>query len=279
MALRELKSMSEKNRNLQITYASLSDVGCVRTNNEDAVIVDAQRRIAVLADGMGGYNAGEVASDMAVRQTLEGLVQWFGDIPPEKLTAREIGRAMIECVDNTNRNIFESSYSHQEYAGMGTTIVVAVVHQTTLLLGHVGDSRAYRLREGKLEQMTCDHSLLQEQVHMGLLTAKEAEHALHKNLVTRALGVEDTVLLDLQEIEIEPGDVYMMCSDGLNDMLPDEEIAAVMSSSEDPDIIAKALVQGAKDHGGGDNVSVIVFRVQDAGGGGALGKLMGRIKH
>ena len=241
-------------------YCAVTDVGRVRANNEDAVVVDAANGIAVLADGMGGYNAGEVASALAVDLICSELGRWLGEAAA-LAQPRDIRRAMEICVDNANRSIFEAAYTHDAYAGMGTTLVMTVLQRETLLIGHVGDSRAYRYREGLLQQLTRDHSLLQEQVDMGLITEQEAAGSANRNLVTRALGVEDTVLLDVQEQAVEPGDLYLLCSDGLTDLVPDADIAAILGDGTPMESQAQALVALANGNGGRDNISLVLCQV------------------
>ncbi|MFD1711430.1 Stp1/IreP family PP2C-type Ser/Thr phosphatase [Ottowia sp. GY511] len=243
-------------------YSSLSDVGRQRANNEDAVLIDAEHGIVVLADGMGGYNAGEVASALAVDLIVRELRQWLS-VSGHRASARDVRRAMEICVDLANRQIFEAAHTHAAYAGMGTTLVMAVLRGDTLLVGHVGDSRLYRWREGTLEQVTRDHSLLQEQLDIGLITPEEAEHSGNRNLVTRALGVEDTVLLDVRELTVVPGDTLLLCSDGLNDMLSDAEIADIVGAGLTLDACATRLVGEANERGGRDNVSVALIRAHE----------------
>jgi protein phosphatase len=217
-------------------FTSAIDAGRARSNNEDAVIIDELSGLAVLADGMGGYNAGEVASNMATAFVAAELGRWLREVK-DQASAADTRRAMEICVDNANRAIFNASNSNPNYAGMGTTLVVGVFRAAQLVLGHVGDSRTYRLRAGRLQQLTRDHSLLQEQLDAGLITPEQAQYATHKNLVTRAVGVEDTVLLEVHTHDVQPADVFLMCSDGLSDMLND-----------------------ANEAGGRDNISVILAR-------------------
>jgi protein phosphatase len=165
------------------------------------------------------------------------------------------------CVDNANRAIFNAANSNPQYAGMGTTLVVVVVRELRLLVGHVGDSRAYRLRAGRLQQITRDHSLLQEQIDAGLITQEQAAFSANKNLVTRAIGVEDTVLLETHQHELQPGDLVLLCSDGLSDMLDDASIAQVLQMHESLPAAAAALIEAANDAGGRDNISVVLVRV------------------
>jgi protein phosphatase len=243
-------------------FSSATDTGRARSNNEDAVLLDTEAGLAVLADGMGGYNAGEVASQMATQFVTGELGRWLREQPgPPTLT--DMRRAMEICVDNANRAIFNAANTNPHYAGMGTTLVVASFRQGQLLVGHVGDSRAYRLRDGRLQQLTKDHSLLQEQIDAGLITPEQALFATHKNLVTRAVGVEDTVLLEMAVHDVSPGDVILMCSDGLSDMLDDNEIAFLVGGQSSLEAAATALVAAANQAGGRDNISVILARHDD----------------
>ena len=171
------------------------------------------------------------------------------------------------CVDNANRAIFNASNSNPQYAGMGTTLVVAVFRENRLLLGHVGDSRCYRQRAGRLMQITHDHSLLQEQIDSGLMTAEQAAFSANKNLVTRAVGVEDTVLLETHLHDVLPGDIYLLCSDGLSDMLEDATIGQLLQSCELLPEAANALVDAANEAGGKDNISLILVRATAGPGG------------
>jgi protein phosphatase len=179
-------------------------------------------------------------------------------------TDTEVRRAMDICVDNANRAIFNAANSNPQYAGMGTTLVVAVFRGQRLLVGHVGDSRAYRLRGGRLQQITRDHSLLQEQIDAGLITPEQAAFSANKNLVTRAVGVEDTVLLETHLHEVQPGDVLLMCSDGLSDMLDDASIGQMLQMHDSLAGAGRALIEAANDAGGKDNISLVLARA--AGG-------------
>jgi protein phosphatase len=178
--------------------------------------------------------------------------------------AKEVRRAMEICVDNANMAIFNSANSNAAYAGMGTTLVVGVFREDRLLLGHIGDSRCYRLRSGTLSQITKDHSLLQEQIDAGLISIEQAATSSIKNLVTRALGVEDAVALDVNEHVVEPGDLYLMCSDGLSDMVSDELIARIVGEDTGLDQKADLLISAANENGGRDNISVLMVSVSEA---------------
>jgi protein phosphatase len=251
--------LNEQHLTMIFEYAALTDVGRLRANNEDAVLVNAEYGVAILADGMGGYNAGEVASSMAVEHISSELIRWLAEAAPQA-SARDVRRAMEICVDHVNRAIFDASNTNPAYAGMGTTLVMAVRHGEKLVVGHVGDSRAYRWRAGILTQLTRDHSLLQEQIDMGLLTLEEAELSNNRNLVTRALGVEDAVLLDIQEIPVERGDTYLLCSDGLTDMISDADMTELFSDHDDLLDLSHGLVDLANAEGGRDNISVALIR-------------------
>jgi protein phosphatase len=246
---------------MSFEFFSAVDTGRARSNNEDSVAVEESAGLAVLADGMGGYNAGEVASGMLTSFIKTELGRWLQEAG-ESATDAEVRRAMDICVDNANRAIFNAANSNPQYAGMGTTLVLSVFRDNRLLVGHVGDSRAYRLRGGKLQQITRDHSLLQEQIDAGLITPEQAAFSANKNLVTRAVGVEDTVLLETHLHEVLPGDLYLMCSDGLSDMLDDEAIAHVLQMHDSVTAAGSALIDAANDAGGKDNIAVVLVRAQ-----------------
>jgi len=248
-------------------FYSATDTGRARSNNEDSVAVDTASSLAVLADGMGGYNAGEVASQMATSFICAELGRWLTEAA-SNATDADVRRAMDICVDNANRAIFNAASTNPQYAGMGTTLVVGVFREGRLLLGHVGDSRGYRLRAGKLTRITHDHSLLQEQIDAGLITEEQAAFSSNKNLVTRAVGVEDSVMLESHLHELLPGDLVLMCSDGLSDMVDDEHLGEVLQLGGDLESLARALITAANEAGGKDNIAVVLARVQGATGGG-----------
>jgi len=250
---------------MTLEFHCATDTGRSRTNNEDSADIDAATSLVVLADGMGGYNAGEVASQMATSFIRSELGRWLSEAS-ENASDTDVRRAMEICVDNANRAIFNAANSNPQYAGMGTTLVVGVFRDARLLLGHIGDSRCYRLRGGRLMQITHDHSLLQEQIDAGLITVEQAAFSANKNLVTRAVGVEDTVLLETHLHEVLPGDLYLLCSDGLSDMLDDETIGQVLQSCDLLPEGASALIDAANDAGGKDNISVVLVRVRGASG-------------
>jgi protein phosphatase len=242
---------------MNYAFCARTDPGLARENNEDAVVYDEASRLGILADGMGGYNAGEIASGMATTFIKSELGRWLAQAG-RQANAREVRRAMEICVENANRSIFNAANSNPQYSGMGTTLVVGVFQDERLVVGHIGDSRCYRLRGAELAQITKDHSLLQEQMDAGLITPQQAAVSTNKNLVTRALGVEDAVLLDVNEHRVEPGDVYLMCSDGLSDMVDDDSIARVLLGDGTLDEKSVRLVEAANANGGRDNISVLL---------------------
>ncbi len=238
-----------------------TDPGLARENNEDSVTIDEPTRLGILADGMGGYNAGEIASGMATAFIKSELGRWLSQAG-RHANAKEVRRAMEICVDNANRSIFNAANSNPQYSGMGTTLVLGVFQDTRLMLGHIGDSRCYRLREGEFVQITKDHSLLQEQMDAGLITPEQAATSTNKNLVTRALGVEDAVLLEVNEHRVEPGDVYLMCSDGLSDMVDNDNIAQLLATDLPLEQKVVQLIDAANANGGRDNISVLLAQAQ-----------------
>ena len=240
-----------------------TDTGRARDNNEDALAFDAATRLCILADGMGGYNAGEIASGMAVAFIKSEMGRWLSQAGRNANT-KEVRRALEICVENANHSIFNAANSNPHYTGMGTTLVVGVFQDDRLILGHIGDSRCYRLRGNEFQQMTKDHSLLQEQLDAGLITPEQAMTSLNKNLVTRALGVEDTVLVEVNEHRVEVADVYLMCSDGLSDMISDELISVIMQGDDSLEQKAGHLIAAANEAGGRDNISVLLARASQA---------------
>ncbi|PKO47895.1 MAG: protein phosphatase [Betaproteobacteria bacterium HGW-Betaproteobacteria-22] len=245
----------------------LTDVGLLRSHNEDAVASDASIGFVMLADGMGGYQAGEVASEIAVLTIAAELkeaivmaasVEGAGD-NRFKLSPSHI---IEEAVSHANDAIYRVSQEFAQCAGMGTTLVVGLFANNHFVVGHVGDSRAYRLRKHVLTQITEDHSLLQEQINAGLLSKEQAKFSTYRNLVTRAVGIEPDVELEIHTHDVEVGDIYLLCSDGLTDLVDDEAIASVLNT---PTFslydTARALINLANEHGGKDNISVILAKV------------------
>ena len=246
---------------MNFTFCAQTDAGRVRVNNEDAVALDEAARLAVLADGMGGYSAGEVASNMATSLIGAELGHWLCEATPNT-SVSDVKRAIGTCVDHANAAILEASRANARYAGMGTTLVVAVFWREQLLLGHIGDSRCYRLRGNTLEPISKDHSLLQEQLDAGWLTPAQAVNSPIRNLVTRALGVDTEVQLELHVHRVHNGDIYLLCSDGLSDMVDDVALAAVLRQRKPLAKMADELVLLANDMGGRDNIAVVLAQAQ-----------------
>jgi protein phosphatase len=244
-----------------IELATATHSGMVRSHNEDSIAADAAVGLAVLADGMGGYNAGEVASGIAVAMISAEIKKNLAAIAGE-LDVATAEKLVGEHAVRANNAIFQASQSQPQYAGMGTTLVVALWHDDHMIVGHIGDSRLYRMRGSKLEQVTRDHSLLQEQIDSGLITKEQARHSQNKNLVTRAVGIDPEVDAEVHSYPVQAGDIYLLCSDGLNDMVTDEDMELTLSSLQaNLPLAAEQLVQQANDNGGRDNVSVILVRV------------------
>lgn len=228
----------------------VTDTGRRRLGNEDAYVWGPP--LFAIADGMGGAKAGEIAAGIAA-DTFEAAL-------PNTTDADAIAGVIAEA----NRRIWERSLADPETAGMGTTVTVALVDEDagTVVFGHVGDSRAYRMRDGKLEQITTDHSLVAELVESGVLTPEEAEHHPQRSAITRALGTEPTVEPDVFTVDVAPGDLFLLCSDGLSDMLSEEQIAAAIERADgDPDAAGKELVKDANARGGDDNITVLLFEI------------------
>jgi PPM family protein phosphatase len=229
-----------------------TDTGRQRSENEDSLFVRAP--IFVVADGMGGAQAGEVASKTAA----EAFDRDLPAAPPERI--------LRETIEAANRQIHELARSDPSRAGMGTTITAAIVNAQSeeVGIGHVGDSRAYRLRDGKLERLTRDHSLVEEMRRKGQITDAQAEDHPQRSIITRALGPEPEVEVDLQTVPAAPGDVFLLCSDGLTTMLDEERIAAVLLTASSMREAVRTLVDEANRAGGRDNITALAFRLEDA---------------
>jgi PPM family protein phosphatase len=248
--------------------ASLTDPGRVRDHNEDCIESRPEMGLFVLADGMGGYNAGEVASGMATSLITDGLHEAWDARTVERLSRDEAKglaeRLIREQIARANTAIFTTSQNNPECAGMGTTLVMSLFHDNFVAVAHIGDSRLYRLRGESMEQVTRDHSLLQEQLDSGLITPEEAKLSQNKNLVTRALGIDPTVEAEIHVHEALPDDLYLLCSDGLSDMVEDEEIRlTLITLKSNPSLTVQQLVQSANDNGGRDNISAMLIRVAE----------------
>jgi serine/threonine protein phosphatase PrpC len=247
----------------------VTDTGRVREHNEDAIQLDPDIGLYVLADGMGGYNAGEVASGIAVKTIVnlvrEALVRETLDQPDRETGLNRPGIILRDAIQRANKIIYQTSKTQPQCEGMGTTIVCCLFYDNRITMAHVGDSRLYRLRSDRFEQLTMDHSLLQELVDRGFYSAEEAQRATNKNYVTRALGVEPNVDVEIHEEPAAKGDFYLLCSDGLSDMVEDEDIHLTINTfNANLDTVAKQLIQLTNDNGGRDNVSVLIAHVVDS---------------
>jgi serine/threonine protein phosphatase PrpC len=241
-------------------YAGVTDPGRRRRRNEDAYV--AEPPLFAIADGMGGAQAGEVASGLAAAVLEEAT----GDERGEERVA--------SLIQEANRRVFQRSNEDAATSGMGTTMTVALVDNSdgTIAFGHVGDSRAYRIRGGALEQLTDDHSLVGELVRSGRLSPEEAETHPQRSVITRALGTEPDVDVDTFTTEAEPEDIYLLCSDGLTDMISTREILSVVEESRDLDDAARRLIDAANAGGGEDNITVVLFQIDGAKSNGDGGE-------
>ncbi len=253
----------------KIDFAELTDTGRVREHNEDAIGTNPDIGLMVLADGMGGYNAGEVASGIAVQIVTElaseaAEREHLNDIDTHSGLMRQ-SIILRDAVYRSNKIIYQTAQSQTHCEGMGTTIVACMFYDDKVSVAHVGDSRAYRLRGGQFDQITLDHSLLQELVDRGFYSHEEAQRSTNRNYVTRALGVEPTVEVEVHEYDVLPDDIYLLCSDGLPDMVEDDDIHLTISTFDASlDRVGQQLVDLANDHGGRDNVSVMLAQVKEA---------------
>jgi PPM family protein phosphatase len=256
--------------------------GMVRSHNEDSVACEPACGLVVLADGMGGYNAGEVASGIAVSVVVTEVSHSLQSASPVERGERDGEDLAVSLlrgnIQKANASIFHAAQSQPQYAGMGTTIVSGLFYDNRVAVGHVGDSRMYRLRGELLETITRDHSLLQEQIDSGMISVEDARLSKNKNLVTRAVGIDADLEPEIHVHDVMVGDIYLLCSDGLNDMVEDEDIqSTVYALQNNLPLAANQLIQMANDNGGRDNVSVILVKIRGrfAAPRGWLARLLG----
>ncbi len=253
---------------MQIVSGGVSDVGKVRTNNEDSYKIVESLQLFVLSDGMGGEAHGEIASHMAVESIVEycrtakedTAVTLLGDAPEHWA---EKTKKLKSAVQQANLNIYESAQKNPEQRGMGATVTAAWLEDERLSIAHVGDSRAYLLRTGSLQQLTNDHSLVAEQVRRGIITPQQAEESEMQSVLLRALGAHPDVDVDTDEVAVFPGDVLLLCSDGLTRMVTEPEIAGTLQAETDTFKAAQKLIELANDRGGLDNITTVVVRFQE----------------
>lgn len=250
--------------NLKLAVYGISDVGLNREHNEDSISWDIDLGLIMLADGMGGHNAGEVASELAVTAIRDALLDV---LTPEIVDSKLIkcDEALREAVIYANEEIHDQANRETECAGMGTTVVITLFYDDKVTIAHVGDSRIYRLRNGEFRQMTQDHSLVQEMIDNGYLSQEEAMISSSRNLITRALGIAPEVEVDVKTDDLDVDDVYLLCSDGLSDLVKDSEMAEILiEQRHDLGVAAQQLVDAANERGGTDNISVILVAMHEA---------------
>lgn len=248
----------------------LTDVGLQREHNEDSFLVLAEHGLFVVADGMGGHRAGDVASRLAV----ECIGEFFRSFASEDATwpfhmdtsMSEAENRLVASIRVANRQIFEKSIRSRELRGMGTTVVGALFNEANgrMYIGHVGDSRCYRMRGGEVRLMTRDHSLINDYLLAMPELSAEQQAELPKNVITRALGMQEQVTVDIQADDARPGDIYLLCSDGLSGMVSDEEMLQIVCSTTKLDESCQRLIQAANECGGEDNITAIVIRVDES---------------
>ena len=253
---------------LSVEVAGKSDVGCVRQNNEDNFGYDSRYGVYVVADGMGGQAAGEVASKMAVDVVLtyfrEGSKNGsFPAVGTPLENVSERANTLGSAIHLANTAIHETAAQHAAQSGMGSTIVGVLVDKDFYSIGHAGDSRIYRVRRGAIEQLTRDHSLVMEQVRRGLLTLEEAQHSEMQNIIIRALGSEETVEADVDDMVAQPGDILLLASDGLTKHVKDAALLKLVKGAPTLAQACDALIKAARDDGGDDNITCILVRVME----------------
>jgi protein phosphatase len=254
---------------MRAVAAGISDVGLQREHNEDSFAILGEQQLYIVADGMGGHRAGDVASRLATQT----IVDFFKATAAEDVTwpfhfdARlsEEENRLLAGIRLANQQIVQQSARSREHHGMGTTVVGALFSRSKrkMFIGHVGDSRAYRVRDGVIQQMTRDHSLLNDYLQAMPELTEEQRSELPKNVITRALGMQEQVTVDLQSDEAKPGDLYVLCSDGLSGMIDDREILKIVTETQDLHEACRRLVNVANENGGEDNITAVVVRVDE----------------
>lgn len=251
---------------MKVVSAGLTDVGRKRNHNEDSFLIDDELQLYVVADGMGGHAGGGTASRIAVetidkelRRARESKDNPFLSVP--NLQESPIPEALRTAVERACLAIYTAAQEDPRLSGMGTTVISLVVRDEHAFFAHVGDSRAYLIRGDLIQQISEDHSLVNEQIKAGMITPEEAKHSRYKNIITRSVGFEEEVQVDVMGLVSEPGDVFLLCSDGLANMLEDREIHEVVANAKSFDDVPKRLIDFANERGGDDNITVIVVRM------------------
>ncbi|MEN6586709.1 MAG: Stp1/IreP family PP2C-type Ser/Thr phosphatase [Sulfuricella sp.] len=246
-------------------FAGSSDIGRVRQGNEDAIAWDETLGLALLADGMGGYEGGEVASNLAASTVLEAFRQPLAPHWREAEWTKNISDPVLKlyaAVSQANQTVYEAAQQQPEHQGMGTTLLAAYFHENRVTLAHIGDSRIFLWRNQTLSLLTVDHTVIQQQIDNGEITREEAPYSEHRGILTRALGVDPVVEVDMREVASQSGDIFLLCSDGCYDMLTYDEMAAILDANrDDAHEVARLLVHKANENGGFDNISAVVARV------------------
>jgi serine/threonine protein phosphatase PrpC len=251
-------------KDLRTTITGLTHPGMTRTRNEDALAWHDTIHLAVLADGMGGHNAGDVASSMALEIIKNALCDQLPKLARPNST-RQRSRLILSTIENANTRIFLASRTSVEKTGMGATLALALFHRDKVILAHIGDSRIYRLRKHRLRPLTYDHSLINQLIAQGTMTKEEAKTSRYRNVITRALGHRETVEPDIRELATIPQDIYLLCSDGLYDMVSENEMRDIITRhSVDLGTAAQQLITKANDNGGKDNVTAILVKIEAA---------------
>ncbi len=246
-----------------VSVARLTDIGLLRERNEDAVASELTTGLVMVADGMGGYKGGAIASEIAILVVTSEVAE-FASKANKAIHRLNVAEMLKNAVAKANDTIYKAAQQNARCEGMGATMVAGVFADNRLVVGHIGDSRLYRLRAGVLMQLTEDHSLLQEQINAGLITREQAKASNDGHLVTRALGTDAEVELEVHEHDVEVGDFYLLCSDGLTDIVDDVDINTVLlEAGENIDLAAANLVKLANNHGGKDNISVVIAFVKN----------------
>lgn len=256
---------------MKLSCVGMTDVGCAREHNEDDFYLsDGEEALCVVADGMGGHKCGEVASAMVIKTMVEFYRETMDGKHGDSLVDTPAGRTTLDqyrlfrAIQQANKAVFDVAAEDDSYRGMGTTMVSGYFTEAGVYLAHVGDSRAYRFRDGKLEQQTEDHSLANEYVRMGVLSQEDIEHFPYKNVITRACGLTDDVEIEISFREVEKGDLFLLCSDGLTDMINDVELKEVIEdANSDLEKLCRVLIDRANTNGGADNITVVLARVEE----------------
>lgn len=253
---------------MKLICAGMTDVGIAREHNEDDFYLsEGEEALCIVADGMGGHRSGEVASALAIKAMVEyyreTMAEYGSSEPNEDGSTPEQVR-LVHAIKTANRAVFSAASANESYKGMGTTIVSGYFTNHGVYLAHIGDSRTYRLRAQKLEQRTEDHSLANEYVRMGILSAEDVEYFPYKNVITRACGLTDEVEVDVHFEEMQVDDIFLLCSDGLSDMIPDDQIFELMTATTDLEQMCRDLIQRANNNGGADNITVVLAKIVES---------------